>query len=90
VTAALPLAPVEALKVAHHGSTDEGLPAMLERLRPQVATIEVGRRNTYGHPTPSTLAALRTVPKVMRTDRDGTVHLRVRNGAMRLERDGRW
>ena len=88
VTAALPLAPVEALKVAHHGSADEGLPAMLERLRPKVAAIEVGRRNTYGHPTPSTLAALRTVPNVTRTDRDGTVHLRVRDGAMRLERGG--
>jgi competence protein ComEC len=90
VTAALPLAPVEALKVAHHGSADEGLPALLDRLRPGVAAIEVGRRNSYGHPTPSTLSALRTVPRVMRTDRDGTVHLHVRGGAMRLERDGRW
>ena len=64
---------VEALKVAHHGSADEGLPALLARLRPAVAAIEVGRRNTYGHPTATTLAALRVVPNVVRTDRDGTV-----------------
>jgi competence protein ComEC len=86
VTAGLPLEPVEALKVAHHGSADDGLPALLERLRPEVAAIEVGRGNTYGHPTPSTLAALRTVDHVFRTDRDGTVRLRVHAGAMTIER----
>ncbi len=36
-----------------------GCPRVLERLRPQVAAIEVGAGNTYGHPTPATLAALR-------------------------------
>jgi competence protein ComEC len=90
VTAPLELPPVEALKVAHHGSADEGLPALLERLRPQVAAIEVGRGNTYGHPTPSTLAALRPVPRVFRTDRDGTVRLRVLGGRMTTESDGGW
>jgi competence protein ComEC len=86
VTAGLSLAPVEALKVAHHGSADDGLPALLERLRPEIAAIEVGRGNTYGHPTPSTLAALRSVDHVFRTDRDGTVRLRVHGGAMTVER----
>ncbi len=86
VTGTLPLPHVEAMKVAHHGSADPGLPALLERLQPQVAAIEVGRGNTYGHPTPSTLAALRGVPHVYRTDRDGTVRLRVHGGAMTVER----
>ena len=88
VTAALPLPHVEALKVAHHGSADEGLPDLLERLHPAFAAIEVGRGNTYGHPTPSTLAALRAVDHVVRTDRDGTVRLRVSGGRMRVERSG--
>jgi competence protein ComEC len=47
--------------------------------------IEVGAHNTYGHPTPATLTALRTVPIVRRTDRDGTVRLRVRDGRMAVE-----
>jgi competence protein ComEC len=85
VTGALPLPEVEALKVAHHGSADEGLPAMLERTGPEVAAIEVGRANTYGHPAPSTLSALRAVDHVYRTDRDGTIRLRVRGGAVRVE-----
>jgi competence protein ComEC len=86
VTAGLPLPEVEAMKVAHHGSADDGLPTLLQRLRPEIAAIEVGAGNTYGHPTPSTLAALKVVPHVYRTDRDGTVRLRVRNGAMTVER----
>ena len=81
----LPLRPVEAMKVSHHGSADPGLPAVLERLKPQVAAIEVGAGNDYGHPAPSTLAALRAVPRVYRTDRDGTVVLRVSGGHMSVE-----
>ena len=87
VLAGLALPQVEALKVSHHGSDDPGLPAVLERLRPRAAVIEVGAHNSYGHPTPATLAALREarVPIVRRTDRDGTVRLRVRDGRMTVE-----
>ena len=85
VTAVLPLPDVEALKVAHHGSADEGLPALLERTRPELAAIEVGRGNSYGHPAPSTLAALRAVDHVVRTDRDGTIRLRIHGGDVRID-----
>ena len=88
VTDGLDLGAAEALKVAHHGSADEGLPELLADVRPAVAAIEVGRRNRYGHPTPSTLQALRAVPRVMRTDRDGTIRLRVRGSQLRVERTG--
>jgi competence protein ComEC len=77
----LPLRPVDAMKVSHHGSRDPGLPQVLERLRPQVAAIEVGEGNSYGHPAPETLGALeKLVPHVYRTDRDGTVTLTVDDG----------
>ncbi len=76
ILAPLDLPPVDVLKVSHHGSADPGLPALLERLRPRVALIEVGAHNTYGHPTPSTLQALNAaVPVVKRTDQDGAVHV---------------
>ena len=88
VLAPLDLPDADALKVSHHGSADPGLPAVLDRLTPDVAAIEVGRENTYGHPAPSTLDALRAVPRLFRTDRDGTVRLRVRDGRMRLETAG--
>jgi competence protein ComEC len=88
VLAGLTLPVAEALKVSHHGSDDPGLPDVLRRLRPQVAVIEVGARNSYGHPTPSTLAALRGVPLVHRTDRDGTVRITVRDGRMQVSDEG--
>jgi competence protein ComEC len=74
----LDLPDVDAMKVPHHGSSDPGLPEALARLRPEVAAIEVGEENTYGHPAPSTLGALRHagVP-TYRTDRDGTITLSV-------------
>ncbi len=74
VTLGLPLRAVEVLKVAHHGSADEGLPALLDRLKPRMAVIEVGEGNRYGHPHPQTLGTLEAhVPNVRRTDRDGSV-----------------
>jgi competence protein ComEC len=77
ITLPLALQPVEVLVVAHHGSADDGLESLLERLQPQVAVISVGRDNDYGHPTPSTLAALAAEPglSVFRTDQDGRVVL---------------
>jgi competence protein ComEC len=73
----LRLPPVEILKVSHHGSEDAGLPELLDRLRPQVAVISAGEGNSYGHPTPATLAALAAEPglTVYRTDREGRVTL---------------
>jgi competence protein ComEC len=87
VTAALDLPPVEALKVAHHGSADPGTPDLLAHLGPRLAVIEVGRGNSYGHPAPATLAALRAVPAVYRTDRDRTVRLVVRDERMTVASD---
>jgi competence protein ComEC len=73
---ALPLDPPRAdvLEVAHHGSGDPSLPALLRRVRPRLAVISVGAGNSYGHPAASTLAALAAagVP-LRRTDRDGEV-----------------
>ncbi len=84
VLSTLPLGPVDVLKVAHHGSADPGLPGLLARLRPVVALVEVGRHNVYHHPAPATVRALRAVPQVLRTDRDGTVRLSVGSGQIRV------
>ena len=88
VLSALPLEPVDLLKVSHHGSADPGLPSLLALLHPSAAVIEVGRHNPYGHPAPSTLAALATVPRVLRTDRDGTVRVELRAGRLTITTHG--
>ncbi|HEX4463585.1 MAG TPA: ComEC/Rec2 family competence protein [Solirubrobacterales bacterium] len=70
--------PVDVLKVAHHGSEDAGLGALLDRTTPRLAVISVGADNPYGHPAPSTLAELaRHGVQTLRTDRRGTIELDV-------------
>lgn len=66
------------LKVPHHGSKTTP-PAFLSRVGAQVAVVSVGATNTFGHPHPDTLAALGE-SRVFRTDEDGRVRVRVRNG----------
>jgi len=70
--------PIDVLKVAHHGSEDTGLPALLDATAPGLAVISVGTDNPYGHPTPRTLAELASHHvSTLRTDRDGTITLEV-------------
>ena len=75
VTLPLNPPPVEVMKVAHHGSADDGLEELLDRTHPEVAVISVGLGNDYGHPTPSTLHALEAADglRLYRTDLDGRV-----------------
>jgi competence protein ComEC len=85
VTSHLDLPHVEAFKVSHHGSKDPGLAGILARLRPQVAVIEVGAINPYGHPTRQALADLKAGGALLRrTDQDGTVRLLVRPSGMEV------
>jgi competence protein ComEC len=85
VLAGLELGPVDVLKVSHHGSADPGLPALLQRLRPRLAAIEVGRHNVYGHPAAATVRALLAAgAALVRTDRDGSVSVEPAAGTLRI------
>ncbi|MFH0806438.1 MAG: MBL fold metallo-hydrolase [Candidatus Brennerbacteria bacterium] len=75
--------PFDVLKIAHHGSKFSSAAEFLFAVRPTLAAIGVGK-NSYGHPTRETLARLETVgARVYRTDRDGTITIRVESGAIR-------
>ncbi len=81
--------PIDVLKVAHHGSEDAGLDALLGRTSPSLAVISVGAENPFGHPAPATLAALggHRIP-VIRTDEDGELTLDVRPEGIAAHADG--
>jgi competence protein ComEC len=81
-------APVDVLKVGHHGSRGSTGDGWLDELDPAVAVISVGR-NDYGHPAPATMARLaaRGIP-VRRTDQEGTVTISTDGRSMRV-RSGR-
>ncbi len=68
------LAPVDLLKVAHHGSRTATTDAFVAAVRPRVAVASAGAGNPYGHPARATIERLAmSGARVFRTDRDGTV-----------------
>ncbi|WP_246212658.1 ComEC/Rec2 family competence protein [Streptomyces abyssomicinicus] len=76
------LGPVDVLKVAHHGSAHQDA-ELTRRLAPRLAVISCGHDNVYGHPAPSTVAALRARgAEVRRTDRDGAVAVTGARGSL--------
>jgi competence protein ComEC len=64
----------DVLKVGHHGSAYGTTQEFLHAVAPRDAIISVGRNNLFGHPAPSTIAALRDDGvAIYRTDCDGAV-----------------
>ena len=62
------------LKVGHHGSDTSTSYPFLREIMPEYAVIQVGKGNSYGHPTEDTLSKLRDAGvKVYRNDLQGTV-----------------
>jgi competence protein ComEC len=81
------LTAVDVLKVAHHGSAYQD-PELIRRVAPRLALISCGRDNPYGHPAPSTVAALRAGGAVvLRTDKDGALAVVGAGGGLSVARD---
>ncbi|MET7570129.1 ComEC/Rec2 family competence protein [Streptomyces sp. NPDC005492] len=85
--AAALLGGVDVLKVAHHGSAYQD-PELIRRVAPRLALISCGENNVYGHPAPSTVAALRSMGAVvLRTDVDGALAVGGAGAGLRVTRD---
>ena len=68
------------LKVSHHGSNTSSTPLFLSRFPPEIAVIQVGADNSYGHPAPQTLERLRkTGARVFRNDEQGDVIVTIKD-----------
>ena len=65
--------PCDILKVAHHGSKTGTSAQVVEKIKPKIAVIQVGKNN-YGHPTEEVLKLLEGV-RVLRNDLAGTVEI---------------
>ncbi|MFN8442701.1 MAG: DNA internalization-related competence protein ComEC/Rec2 [Caldilineaceae bacterium] len=62
------------LKVGHHGSKFSSSEPFIEAVNPQVAVIQVGQDNDYGHPHAATLQRLKGRP-ILRTDIQGAIEV---------------
>lgn len=61
------------LAVGHHGSKNSTSAEFLAAVAPQIAVIQVGLKNKYGHPTPEVLERLKNID-IFRTDLDSDVN----------------
>ena len=68
------LGPVDVLVVPHHGSKTSSGSEFVGQIRPEIAIVPVGWRNSLGLPSPKVLQRYREVgSSILRTDLDGTV-----------------
>lgn len=68
------------LKVAHHGSRSSSIQEFLNIVRPKIALIGVGKKNTFGHPNSDVLERLKkSGSEIFRTDEDGEITIRINN-----------
>jgi competence protein ComEC len=80
------VAPVDVLKVAHHGSHTSSTAEFLNASAPLFAIISVGLENSYGHPHRDVLERLaQRGVTVYRTDVDGAVTIRTDGRRLRIE-----
>lgn len=64
----------DVFKLSHHGSSTSNTKAFLEKVNPKYCVAEVGKNNSYRHPSEKVLALLKNKKiKLFRTDINGTV-----------------
>jgi len=80
-------------KVGHHGSRTSSATSFVRAVNPALAVVSSGARNSYGHPHADALARLDSagVPRVWRTDRNGTLCLEINGqGLWRVRGERVW
>lgn len=74
------------LKVAHHGSKSSSSEAFLDAAAPDIAVIQVGPGNFYGHPHAQTIERLEARGiRIYRTDLDGAVGIDIRKDRINVD-----
>jgi competence protein ComEC len=75
------------LKVAHHGSKSSSSEAFLKAASPEIAVIEVGLNNFYGHPHQQTLDRLEALGiRIYRTDLNGAVGIDISGRSLSVDK----
>lgn len=71
---------IDILKVGHHGSNSSSSSSFLDVVKPEVAVIQVGKGNKYGHPHQETMSELqkRSI-QVHRNDECGNIVYTITN-----------
>lgn len=66
----------DVFKASHHGSNTSNTEEFLRKVNPSIVVIEVGKKNSYEHPSGRVIKRLeRAGARIFRTDLDGTVKI---------------
>ncbi len=75
----------EVIKIAHQGSQTSSSLEFLQKVKPQIAVISVGRNNSYGHPSSLVLKNLQKIKTlILRTDQMGEINITIDNNVLSL------
>ncbi len=76
------------IKIAHHGSKTSTSEDFINKVKPQIALIGVGKNNLFGHPSENTIKTLNNLKsKIFRTDLDGEISIKVnKNGKVKIKK----
>lgn len=75
---------IDVLKVGHHGSKTSSSKEFIDSIKPKYSIISVGKNNRYGHPNEEVLTNLNN-SKIYRTDKQGTIMLKIKNNKFNIE-----
>ena len=69
---------IDILKVAHHGSKNNTSLEFINKIKPKISLISVGRNNLFGHPNIETLEILKN-SSIYQTKNNGSIRLVLAN-----------
>ncbi len=76
---------VDIIKIPHHGSNTSSNNEFLNKIKPKIGIITVGRNNLYGHPRDEVLNRYEKIgTKIYRTDTMGMIKLRLNKDFMEI------
>jgi competence protein ComEC len=80
------LGPIDVLVVPHHGSRTSSSSEFIGQIRPEIAIVPVGWRNSLGLPNPQVLERYRNAgSNLLRTDLDGTVCVEINGNEISVD-----
>ena len=69
---------IDMIKIPHHGSLTSSTEGLLNKVKPQIGIISVGRNNFYGHPNKEVIDRYEDLnTKLYRTDTMGMIKIKL-------------
>ncbi|MFH0776329.1 MAG: MBL fold metallo-hydrolase [Patescibacteria group bacterium] len=73
------------LKLGHHGSKTSSSPEFIAAVQPEFAIVSASADNSFGHPSPETLARLDKSVQLLETSKLGSIHFESNGKTWQLE-----